>query len=534
MQHLCWRFSIAQRLVKSYQQKVMKKVLLSFVAVVSANALLAQEPADALRFSWTVPGGTARSQAIGGAMGSLGGDLSATFTNPAGLGFYKTGDFVLTPKAFFGNNKATYFGRTERDNLSKFSFGTTGFVTSVGSDERRNKNTAISFAYNRSADFNSEILYGGSNNLSSYSQQYVDELNASGQRDSTVTYDFPYGSSLAFNTYWIDPVYDESENVTGFKTKFPAGTPLLQQQRLSNRGGVDEYSLGVGASLSEKVLLGGSLSVPVLRYSRNASFREEDPTKDATNGFDFAAVDETVSTKGVGLNAKIGLIFKPVEHIRLGLAFHTPTVYSLKDVYEIAITADAENGAGILTDYMLDYTEDQPAEFSYLLFTPYRAIASASYVLREISDVTKQKGFITADVEFVNYKSSSFQIEDETLASDDENEYYESLNTAIDKAYKNTFNFRVGGELKFTTLMVRAGLAYYGNPYQNINGERGSKLNLSGGLGYRHRGMFVDLTYVHAMNKDVNFAYRINTAPYEGARIKSTVGNVLATVGFKF
>jgi hypothetical protein len=53
--------------------------------------LQAQEPDDALRYAWTQPNGTARQQAIGGAMGSLGGDLSALFVNPAGLGFYKTG-----------------------------------------------------------------------------------------------------------------------------------------------------------------------------------------------------------------------------------------------------------------------------------------------------------------------------------------------------------------------------------------------------------------------------------------------------------
>ncbi len=34
-------------------------------------------------------------------MGSLGGDINATFVNPAGLGFYKTGEFVLSPGLTF-------------------------------------------------------------------------------------------------------------------------------------------------------------------------------------------------------------------------------------------------------------------------------------------------------------------------------------------------------------------------------------------------------------------------------------------------
>ena len=82
--------------------------------------------------------------------------------------------------------------------------------------------------------------------------------------------------------------------------------------------------------------------------------------------------------------------------------------------------------------------------------------------------------------------------------------------------------------------LVRAGAAYFGNPYQNINGEKGHKLNVSGGLGYRNKGMFVDLTYVHAIAKDVHYAYRLQSTAYQGAQLKSGTGNVLATLGFKF
>jgi hypothetical protein len=527
-----------------FNKWVMKKVLLFFVCVICGMALRAQEPADALRFSWTVPGGTARSQAIGGAMGSLGGDVSATFVNPAGLAFYKTGDFVFTPKLSFGNNKATYFDRTEKEKANKMTWGTTGFVTGVGSDYRRTKNVAISIAYNRSADFNSSVLYRGANNRSSFSQQYVDELNNSGVRDSSAAYLFPFGASQALSTYWIDPAYDSTGKVIGFQTKFPAGTALLQEQQVVSSGGIHEFALGIGASLNDKFMLGGAFSVPVLSYSKESTFTEVDPTDNGNNNFNFAAVDDNTTTKGVGINAKIGLIYKPSESVRLGLAFHSPTLYSLKYTYDVVVTTDAEGTVGEQSQTMQfvnDYAYDilgydlAPGEFSYTMVTPYRAIASAAFVLHEVEDVSRQKGFITADVEYVNYKAASFRLEDEAAFNEGDKEYLESLNTAIDNAYKPAFNFRVGGELKFTTLMVRAGAAYYGNPYKNINGEKGSKLNLSGGLGYRNKGVFVDLTYVHALSKDVHFPYRLDDRRfYEGARIKSGVGNVLATVGFKF
>jgi hypothetical protein len=81
--------------------------------------------------------------------------------------------------------------------------------------------------------------------------------------------------------------------------------------------------------------------------------------------------------------------------------------------------------------------------------------------------------------------------------------------------------------------MVRGGAAYYGNPYKNLHNERGSRLNLSGGLGYRNKGFFIDATYVHAITRDVNIAYRLQNAPYFNADIRNTTGRVLLTMGFK-
>jgi hypothetical protein len=144
--------------------------------------------------------------------------------------------------------------------------------------------------------------------------------------------------------------------------------------------------------------------------------------------------------------------------------------------------------------------------------TPWRAIASASYVFREVENVKKQKAFITADIEYVNYKAAAFKV---LHAEDiDTKNYFHDLNAVIDQQYKGTFDFRMGGELKFNTLMVRLGGAYYGNPYKN---EKASRIKLAGGLGYRDKGIFIDLTYVYGINKDVNYPYRLqdktNEAP---------------------
>ena len=510
----------------------MKKLLFTIFSITSM-VTYAQEPADALRFSWTVPAGTARQQAIGGAMGSLGGDLTATFVNPAGLGFYKTGDFVVSPMYRFGKTKSNYFDHKESEKEGKIDLGTTGFVIGSGSRSGNVRSHVISIAFNTTGNFRNDILYRGINNQSSYSQKYIEELMNYGQFDSTITYLFPFGSSLAFNTYWIDPQRNSAGEVIGFTTNSPVGTGVIQEQKITNRGGVYEGSLAFAANIKDKLMVGGSLSVPYTYFRREASFSEADATTDNTNNFDFAKFEETLTTSGLGANLKLGLIYKPQEYWRLGLALHSPTFFSLTDKYEAQLTANTEAHAGTWTDYSLDYTGGNPSEFKYFLLTPYKVIGSVSYVLREIEDVTKQRGFLTADVEYVNHRASSYSPDSENENDESTKDYLKQLNKAIDNAYKGAFNFKVGGELKFTTLMVRLGAAYYGNPYKNINGEKGHKLNLSGGLGYRNKGKFIDLTYVHNMTKDVHTPYRLQNNPYSSAELKGTTGNVVLTFGIK-
>lgn len=517
----------------------MKKTLPCIVLLLYTATIQAQEPADALRPAWTVPSGTARQQAIGGAMASLGGDVTATFVNPAGLAFYRTGDVLLSPSYRFSKSNYTYLGRKEKEQDQKFTFGTTGFVIAAPGHSSKVKSSALSIAFNTTGDFRSDVLYRGTNTQSSYSQKYLEELRSANIKDGNLAAnDFPYGTSLAFNTLLIDTVGGSTNGNFQFQSRAAnvLSTGLLQEQKIKNRGGIYETALGLAVNYNDKWLVGGSLGVPYMYYRREAAFTEADATPNATNQFDFATFSEELTTKGVGFNAKLGVIYKPQEFWRLGLAVHSPTIYSLTDTYEASVTADVENNAaGLLSDYSVDYNNGEPFEAKYTLITPYRVMGSVSYVLREIQDVTKQRGFITADVEYVNYKASSFHpIDNEEVETPESTkDYLKSLNRAVDRAYKGAFNFRAGGELKFTTVMFRLGAAYYGNPYKDVAGERGSRLNLSGGLGYRNKGFFVDATYVHSLTKDTHVPYRLSASAYPKADVRTTAGNVLLTFGWK-
>ena len=384
----------------------MKKIIFILTSFACAGPLLAQDPTDALRYSWNVSSGTARQQAVGGAMASLGGDLSAAYVNPAGLGFYKTGDFVLSPGFNLWNNNATYYSRQEKDNRKYASFGASGLVIGNGAEKDRkgrNSSSAFALAINRTANFGTNLLYRGQNNQSSYSHKFLEEIN--GVTDANaVAQNYPFGSSLAFNTYWIDTVAGGSSGNYQFQTRAPFGTGLFQENVVESRGGITELALAFAGASHDKWFMGFTLGVPFLRYDRTSTFTEADAGTDPNNKFDYAVFTQNLETKGSGVNLKMGVIYKPVEHVRLGLAFHTPSFYRLTDQYSASVTTNTESYQGTMSQTSSFLNNNQDGQFSYWMFTPYRLMASASYVLREIEDVRKQRGFLTADIEYVNYE----------------------------------------------------------------------------------------------------------------------------------
>ncbi len=166
-------------------------------------------------------------------------------------------------------------------------------------------------------------------------------------------------------------------------------------------------------------------------------------------------------------------------------------------------------------------------ESKYNFNTPWKVILSGSYIFSEVENVQNQKGFITADVEYLNYKNASFRDVNNDASSAD---YYNSLTKTLGNVYKSSINARLGGELKFNTFMVRLGGAYYGNPYQS---ETSNLVKVTGGLGYRNKGIFLDLAYVYSMYKDVNYPYRLQDKSNSPANLKTNKGNIVFSLGFK-
>src|ERR1700761_5920975 len=159
----------------------MRKLLPAAMGLLLWVDASAQLPEDALRNSWTTPSGTARQQAIGGAMGSIGGDMTAGFVNPAGLGLYKTNELVVSPGwQLFNSTHAGYLGtNSSGPAVNHFNSGASGFVVSWSGFDP-GVTTTFALAVNRMADFNSHVSYQGTNTYSSFAEQYAEEFSSSG------------------------------------------------------------------------------------------------------------------------------------------------------------------------------------------------------------------------------------------------------------------------------------------------------------------------------------------------------------------
>ncbi|MEO6253787.1 MAG: hypothetical protein ABIO79_10795 [Ferruginibacter sp.] len=513
----------------------MKKYLL-LIFLFSSAVIHAQVPEDAIRYSFYPQNGTARNMAIGGVMGSLGGDITATYVNPAGLGFYKTNEFVITPGFFLNNNKAKFRDTDSKNNKNSVGFGTSGWVFGhpIGNDPQ--SSSAFSIAITQTANFNNEVRYSGLNNYSSFSEQFAEEFAKSGLTidEAINSGSFAYTTAPALYTYLIDTV--TINGVTQVKGApeyiLDAGQALQQEMIKKTKGAISELAIGFAHNSKDKWFIGASIGIPLVDYTSNTYFKESDTSANSSNHFkQFEYVDD-FKTKGTGLNAKLGIIYRPQDYIRLGLAIHTPTWMFLEDTRTTSLTTAVENPVASFNVTSQTFTNNEPGKAKYVQSTPFKAIISASDVFREVKDVTRQKGFISADIEYVHHKGSRFSSDNETV-TDEEKIYYKALNRVVKNDYKGNFNFKVGGELKFNIIMARLGFAYYGNPYKDA-AYKASRMLLSGGLGYRNKGFFVDLSYVHATNKDVSFPYRLEDRANTYATLKQQRGNVIATVGLKF
>jgi len=495
----------------------------------------AQTPDDALRNAWFTPGGSARSLGIGGAMGSLGGDISANNINPAGTGLIRTKEVVFSPGFMLNSNSANYRGTGANTSGNGFAYGSTGITLGGPTQGNTFNSFTFSFSFTQLANYNNHVHYKGTNNLSSYSEQFLEELARDHASPSAALGNYVFGSSLAYYTYLIDTTV-QNGNLVYFGLPSPS-TGLTQEVDEVTSGSYNEMSFTFAGGMNDKLFLGLSLNVPIVNYRRDVTITESDASGNPNNNFAYSTYNTSLRSSGVGLNFKLGLIYKVQDNFRLGLAIHSPSFIWYKDKMRASMITNTEKylnspdypdgTVGASSD---DFNSGQPGEVDYQMQTPFKAIASATYLFSPVADPRKQRGFITGDIEYTGYGGSKFMPYNSNATNDDG--YYTTLNSATSDYLKGNLNVRIGGELKFDPLAFRAGFGYYSSPYRDAQ-LKANRLQLTGGLGYRNHGMFIDLAFVETMTKDVNFPYRLNDKPNTYANITNNRSTIILSIGFK-
>ncbi len=489
----------------------MKRLLLS-VSVLMAMAInvFAQNDVDAFLFSQSNWEGTARFVGAGGAFSAIGGDYSTISTNPAGIGLYKKTEISFTPLVVTAfKTTADYRGESTTSNRVRYSLSNFGSVLSCDFNKDETQPSSkwrriqFGFGYNRINDFNSITNAMGMGNGSSISTALVNVANGTSYKNIE-------GDALcAWNTWLIDTMPGETSKYR----EYLAGNSLYQNYYCKTSGGIDEMSFTLGGNYNDHLFIGLTVGVPFLNYSCESEYLEDDKN-DVVSNFEKVTVYDKMRTTGVGVNAKIGLIYQPTSFLRLGAAFHTPTYYgNLRESFDRQfITKFSDDGS-------YDYAYDNVSK--YKLSTPLRAIGSVGFIIAK-------RAFISAEYEFTDYSMATLQSSD--------NIYYrynfKDENLATSKNYGASHGVRVGAELTVTdNFLIRVGYGYNTSPYKDNTNNAGAH-TASGGIGFRGKVFFCDFAYQYR-HYGQNFWFYQDEA-LEPTTVTTNSHRFLATVGVKF
>ena len=485
-----------------------RHLLLSFLFL--SVAAFGQNPEDVLRYSYLNPSGTARFLGAGGAFGALGADFSTLSQNPAGLALFRTDELMFSPSIRFANTDATLAGNnsTLNETKSNFHFGNLGIVFNTNPVKSRWKTFNVGIGYNQLNNFNRGVYYSGTASGTVLNDWFTDAQStlANGTEDDLD----PFHSRMAYDANAI--YYQDGVLSYDFVGNENANIERSQLAVLS--GAMNEMVLSFAGNYDEKLMIGTTIGVPFVKYRQNSSYDESDPDN-LVNYFDELNYNEYLQTDGIGINLKLGVIYKVSQAFRLGASFQTPTWLSLTDKFDNSFSYTYTDNNGRSTT---DASSPQ-GTFDYKLATPWRASVSGAMLI-------KKYGFLSADVEWVDYSANSFNLTSD-IASNDNQKFERDLNTVIQKDYTSAVNIRVGGEAVLDNFRLRAGVNLLGKPEAD---ESGFNMGYSLGAGVRGESFYLDLGYRLSSGEGVLAAY--DDGPE--AKTKSMAHNLLMTIGFKF
>lgn len=514
----------------------MKRIfILALLATSFTGAALAQGEMDAFNLSYNGLKGTARSVAMGGAFGALGGDISGIAINPAGIGVYTTSEIVTTMNFTNTRTKTDLYGTKTDDKKFKFSFDNLAFVGTVPLYSDVAPLINFGFSYNRLQSFDRKYTMKGNYLNRSQTQYIANRVDGIPSKDLGLNqdpfWDSPSGywfGALAYNTGMISPTTPGGDR---YNSVFESMTDPSVDNYLHVRewGSVDSYDFNMGTTFADMLSAGLTLSVTDIDYNTETLYSEslyEGNNKNPKHYYDF---DNRLKSEGTGWQVKAGVILKPIQELRIGVAYHSPTWYNMTDSY----TALMSNGNKVVSsreEVGVTYTD-------YKFRTPDKWVFS-------LAGVIAQRAILSVDYELTNYANMNLQ--------DRDGYEYSYENQDIKEDFRNSSTLRVGGEFRFTPQFSgRVGYMWQQSPVKDIlrngsaNGSHpaataGTITNFSlvgnanyftYGLGYRFTPQFyTDIAFVMLNRTDDLYTY----GGSDKAELKNNMFSGLLTIGYRF
>lgn len=494
----------------------MKQLFFTLFLIGTSVILQAQTAQEALRYSMLKPSfSTARVSAVAGAFGAMGEDMGILNINPAGIASYRQSEFSFTPSININDSDANYNNSRSPKTNTNFGLGSIGYVYASQPLASDWTSSNFSIGLNKQAVFSQQFFYSGDTPSSIVNRWAsivdgvpLDELD-----------DFEGGLAYDANVLFAyDPLTDEYnsdfDEYTGNVSKF---------QSVTRSGHINELSFAWAGNYKKQFSLGISMGIPILSYETTKIYTEDDPNGQI-NYFDKLVFTEYVSTSGAGFNFKIGTIYNGLRNFRIGAAIHSPNWYALSDnFYNNLIYDYTDSDQSTSTE-----VRSPDGNFDYRLSTPWKYIGSFGGLFK----VGEVRGFVNADVEYLDYGSSSFNLTTNSSSQADA-EYELIVNNDIIDLYKNVVNVRLGSEIGYKEFRLRAGIALDASPYRSGNTDNNTTLGL--GVGYQNRSLRFDIGYQRFSNTESYTPYRL---PIESQNptvdISSANTNLLATMAFSF
>jgi long-subunit fatty acid transport protein len=228
--------------------------------------------------------------------------------------------------------------------------------------------------------------------------------------------------------------------------------------------------------------------------------------------------------KGGAFGAKLGIILRPNDQLRIGFAVHTPKTYKINKEYSYSLTSNFEDGANSQS-VVTAYTEE-PNIFKYQVTTPARFVSAVGFVINKLA-------LLNAEVELYDYTSARMFSDLYSFTAENNN---------MRNLYKNVVIFRIGGELNFpdaerkdVAYRLRFGFANSPSPYSSKTAGndqilRKANNQVSTGFGYRDKDYYLDFALSYGFSSSYYTPYVTGNSGFEAASISNKRNNL----GFTF